>query len=80
MTSGLIYLIYMGAGKHGLVNWLAIPCTNQQEKQMKKNNETRFTEKLKQYGFEKKPKTEDGLQMWELDPSKLRKKEDKKNA
>ena len=53
---------------------------NKQEKQMKKNNETRFTEKLKQYGFEKKPKTEDGLQMWELDPSKLRKKEDKKNA
>ena len=47
---------------------------------MKNNNETRFTEKLKQYGFEKKPKTEDGLQMWELDPSKLRKKEDKKNA
>ena len=53
---------------------------NKQEKQMKKNNETRFTEKLKQYGFEKKPKTEDGLQMWELDPSKLRKKEEKKNA
>jgi len=53
---------------------------NKQEKQMKKNNEARFTEKLKQYGFEKKPKTEDGLQMWELDPSKLRKKEDKKNA
>jgi hypothetical protein len=26
----------MGAGKHGLVNWLAIPCTKQQEKQMKK--------------------------------------------
>ena len=51
---------------------------NKQEKQMKKNNETRFTEKLKQYGFEKKPKTEDGLQMWELDPSKLRKKEEKK--
>ena len=47
---------------------------------MKKNNEARFTEELKQYGFEKKPKTEDGLQMWELDPSKLRKKEDKKNA
>jgi hypothetical protein len=71
----------MGAGKHGLLNWLAIPCTKQQqEKQMKKNNETSFTEKLKQYGFEKKPKTEDGLQMWELDPSKLKKKEDKKNA
>ena len=53
---------------------------NKQEVPMKKNNEARFTEKLKQYGFEKKPKTEDGLQMWELDPSKLRKKEDKKNA
>jgi hypothetical protein len=47
---------------------------------MKKNNETSFTEKLEQYGFKKKPKTEDGLQMWELDPSKLRKKEEKKNA
>lgn len=68
----------MGAGKHGLVNWLAIPCTKQQEVPMKKNNEARFTEKLKQYGFEKKSKTEDGLQMWELDPSKLRKKEEKK--
>jgi hypothetical protein len=58
----------------------SLPLTKQQEKQMKKNNETSFTEKLKQYGFEKKPKTEDGIQMWELDPSKLKKKEDKKNA
>ena len=56
---------------------------------MKKNNETRFTEKLKQYGFEKKPKTEDGLQMWEMSPADLEsrqrihdnlKKEEKENA
>jgi hypothetical protein len=26
----------MGAGIHGLVNWLTNPCTKQQEKQMKK--------------------------------------------
>lgn len=70
----------MGAGKHGLVNWLAIPCTKQQqEKQMKKNNETRFTEKLKQYGFKKKETGEKGFHMWEMSPADLRpKKEEKK--
>jgi len=28
LTFGVSYLIYMGAGTHGLVNWLASPCTN----------------------------------------------------
>lgn len=41
---------------------------------MKKNNESSFTEKLANYGFKKKTTKEDGIQMWELDPSKLRKK------
>jgi len=33
----------MGAGKHGLVNWLAIPCTKQQERKMEKK---KFTVKI----------------------------------
>jgi len=80
----------MGAGKHGLLNWLAIPCTKQQqEKQMKKNNETSFTEKLKQYGFKKKETGEKGFHMWEMSPADLEsrqrihdnlKKEEKENA
>jgi hypothetical protein len=89
LTFDLSYLIYMGAGKHGLVNWLAIPCTKQQEKQMKKNNEARFTEKLKQYGFKKKETGEKGFHMWEMSPADLEsrqrihdnlKKEEKENA
>jgi hypothetical protein len=71
----------MGAGKHGLVNWLALPCTKQQEKQMKKNNEARFTDKLKQYGFKKKETNEKGFHMWEMSPADLKpKKEEKENA
>ena len=62
---------------------------NKQEKQMKKNNETRFTEKLKQYGFKKKETGEKGFHMWEMSPADLEsrqrihdnlKKEEKENA
>jgi hypothetical protein len=72
----------MGAGKHGLVNWLAIPCTKQQEKQMKKkNSEACFTDKLKQYGFKKKETGEKGFHMWEMSPADLKpKKEEKENG
>jgi len=42
----------------------------------KKNNEQAFTDKLSEYGFKKKPTSEDGVQMWEMDPSKLRKKKE----
>ena len=46
---------------------------------MKKNNETSFTEKLKQYGFKKKETNEDGIHMWEMSPADLKpKKEEKK--
>ena len=52
---------------------------NKQEKEMKKNNEARFTEKLKQYGFKKKETGEKGFHMWEMSPVDLRpKKEEKK--
>jgi len=67
----------------------SLPLTKQQEKQMKKNNETRFTEKLKQYGFKKKETGEKGFHMWEMSPADLEsrqrihdnlKKEEKENA
>ena len=46
---------------------------------MKKNNEARFTDKLKQYGFKKKETGEKGFHMWEMSPADLRpKKEEKK--
>jgi hypothetical protein len=52
---------------------------NKQEVPMKKNNEARFTEKLKQYGFKKKETGEKGFHMWEMSPADLRpKKEEKK--
>ena len=47
---------------------------------MKKNNEARFTEKLKQYGFKKKETGEKGFHMWEMSPADLKpKKEEKSN-
>jgi len=42
----------------------------------KKTNEQVFTDKLSEYGFKKKPMSEDGVHMWEMDPSKLRKKKE----
>ena len=42
----------------------------------KKNIEQSFTDKLSEYGFKKKPMSEDGVHMWEMDPSKLRKKKE----
>ena len=56
---------------------------------MKKNNEARFTDKLKQYGFKKKETGEKGFHMWEMSPADLEsrqrihdnlKKEEKENA
>ena len=48
---------------------------------MKKNNETSFTEKLKQYGFKKKETGEKGFHMWEMSPADLKpKKGEKENA
>jgi hypothetical protein len=39
LTFDVSYLIYMGAGTHGLVNWLASPCTKQQQEKKNENNE-----------------------------------------